>query len=67
MELLKTTLKRFGGGSLLPHKDFLQHCTMPLAVTRTATVLLQTFRKPFAGTGAPKQRVMLTLHAIWRG
>ncbi len=58
--LLETTLKRCGAASLLPPKDILQHCTGSLTVTSAVSVLLlQTWRKPFAGTGAPKQRVTL--------
>ena len=62
--LIKTALKRCGGTSLLPHKDILQHCTLLLSVTSEVKVLLQTWRKPFAGTGAPKQRVTLELHPL---
>jgi hypothetical protein len=65
--LLKTTLKRCGGSSLQPPKDILEHCTGSLNVTRTVLVLAGTSPKPFAGTGSPKQRVILTLQRIWRG
>jgi hypothetical protein len=34
MASLETTLKRCGGTSLLPPKDFLMHCTKSLAATR---------------------------------
>lgn len=65
--LLKTTLKRCGCCSLLPPKDILRHCAMSVLVTSTDTVLLQTWRKPFTGTGAPKQLVALVLQASCTG
>ena len=65
--LLKTSLKRCGGTSLQPPKDIRRHCTGPLNVTSVVSVLLQTWRKPFAGTGAPKQRVTLELQMLCRG
>ena len=67
MALLKTTLKRYGGTSLLPPKDILRHCTASLNVTSSVEAFVKTRRKPFAGTGAHKQRVILTLHPICRG
>ncbi len=64
LALLMTKLKRGGCTGLLPPKDILGHCTWSLAVTGAVAVLLQTLRKPFAGTGAPKQRVTVTLQPI---
>ena len=65
--LLKTSLKRCGYTSLLPPKDILKHCTWSLSITSTVSVLLQTWRKRFAGTGAPKQRVTLKLQTSCAG
>ena len=59
--LLKTSLKRCGGGGLLLPKGIFQHCSLSLAATSAVAVLLQTWRKAFAGTGAPKQRAKPTL------
>ena len=67
MALLKTALKRCGGTSLLPPKDILQHCTVSLSVTSTVEAFAKTRPKPFAGTGAHKQRVTLTLQPLCRG
>jgi len=47
--------------------NILVHCTGSLNVTSAVSVLLQTWQKPFAGTGAPKQRVTQTLQPICRG
>ena len=67
MALLKTTLKGCGGTSLLPPKDILGDCGGLLPVTSSVKVFVRTRRQPFAGTGAPKQRVTLTLHTSCRG
>ena len=49
-----------------PPKAILKHCTWSLSVTSTVKVLLQTWMKPSAGTGAHKQRVGLSLHMLCR-
>ncbi len=67
--LLETTLKRCGVTILLPPKDILRHCTWSLTVTSTVytvQVFARARRKPFAGTGAPKQRVTLELQTSCR-
>ena len=67
MALLKTALKRCVGSIFLPPKDILQDCSRLMTGTSTLKVLLKTWRKPFAGTGAPKQWVALKLHPSCRG
>jgi len=64
MALLKTTLKRCGGGSLLPPKDILKHCTALLNVTTKVEAFLKTRPKLFAGIGARKQRVTMALRPL---
>ena len=64
--LFETGLKGCGCCTLPPPKDILRHCMRLLLVMSTVTVLLQTWPKPFAGTGAPKQRATLTLQASYR-
>ena len=67
LALLKTSLKRCGFTSLLPPKDILIHCSVSLPVTRKVDAFVETRRKPFAGTGAHKQRVALSLQTLCRG
>ena len=50
--LLETPLKRCGGGCLLPPKDILKHCLRSDSVTTSVVV---TWRKPSAGSSAPRQ------------
>ena len=65
--LLKTSLKLCGCTSLLPPKDFLQHCSMSLTVTSSVEAFVKTRPQPFAGTGAHKQRVTLVLQMLCTG
>ncbi len=65
MAVIKMTLKRCGCSSLLPPKDILKHCTGSLSVTSTVQVFARAGRKPFAGTGAPNQRVTLELQLLF--
>ena len=67
LALLETTLKRCGCSSLLPPKDILQHCTGSLAVTRKVEAFVKTRPKPFAGTGAQKQRVTMARESSGKG
>ena len=57
LTLLETPLKRCGYTSLLRSKHILRQCSRSRSVTSTVKVLLQTWWKPFAGTGALLQRV----------
>jgi hypothetical protein len=65
MALIKMTLKRCGCSSLLPPKDILKHCTGSLSVTSSVAVFARARRQPFAGTGAPNQRVTLELQLLF--
>jgi len=63
----QTAWKRRGGASLPPPQEIPWHCLVSLSVTRAVIVLLQTWPKPFAGTGTPKQWVTLQLQPSCRG
>ena len=64
---LKATLKRCGGTSSLPPKGIHLHPSpSPNITSKAVVVFVRTRLQPFAGTGAPKQRATLTLHASYK-